>query len=186
MRCHWIAPRFLLICIALVLGAPPSYAQPHFPKVITIHLDYHLEPTDDMVVRLLSLPQQYDDKGYPKKYTADELKELKGDNPKLIGYQGSVDDLKSGQQVRVYLLREVPPPKGNAQPDKSDNAANPDKPDKPKYVAAGQLVGQLTQTGNSNKGMKVRVSYRAWEGTPQPKENARKFLVGMIVILSPP
>src|SRR5262249_19749027 len=105
-RLSWIALSSLLLGTAFVLGNPPKNpAKPHrppaMPKVVTTHIDYELDQTGDMVVRLLNPPVQYDDKGFPKKYTAAELKELKGDNPKLPGYQGDTSDLKTGIQVRV-------------------------------------------------------------------------------------
>jgi hypothetical protein len=164
----------------------------HMPKLITAHLDYQLDPTGDMIVRLMYPPLQYDDKGFPKKYTADELKALKGDNPKLIGYNGDTNDLKTGLQVKVYVVKDPPPAKENPKADKPDNANKPDKPDKPKYIAVGDLTGQLTVAGNSDKGMTLRVSYQTWEGggwRPPANGNqkdAPRLQVGMIVVLSPP
>jgi len=61
---------------------------------------------DDVKVRTLNLPVQYDDKGKPKKaYTAKEKKELKGD-PKLPGYSAGFEDLKVKQIVEVTLVRK--------------------------------------------------------------------------------
>jgi hypothetical protein len=224
MRCHWIALPLLLVCAALVLGAPPKQnPQPkpnppkpppqqqmpawhqnwmpnwnaiarhwngngngNMPKVTTAHVDYQLEPTGDMVVRLMYPPLQYDDKGFPKKYTADELKALKGDNPKMVGYNGDVADLKPNTQVKVYLVKDPPP----AKADKPDNA---NKPDKPKYLAAGEMSGELTQVGSADKGMTLRVSYQTYQGGgwQAPKnagnqKDAPKLQVGMIVVLSAP
>ena len=41
--------------------------------------------------------------GAVRKYTAVELKELKGPNPDLPGYQGEFGELKAGQLVRGPL-----------------------------------------------------------------------------------
>jgi hypothetical protein len=70
-----------------------------------VQQDVRAVPADDMKVRLLQPPDGYDDKGNPKKYTAKELKELKGpDN--LPGYSGTLDDVKSNQLVLVTLARK--------------------------------------------------------------------------------
>ena len=155
----------------------------NMPKPVTAHIDYQLEPTGDMIVRLMSPPLQYDDKGFPKKYTAGELKEMKGDNPKLVGYNGDVNDLKNGLQVKVSVVKDPPPAKEDAKAD---------KPDKPKYVPAGELTGQLTRTGNSDKAMTLRVSYQTWQGAGWRPNNAANpkdtppLQVSMIVVLTPP
>jgi hypothetical protein len=220
MRCrrHWIALPALLVSTAFVLGNPPKPAPPqnkpnppkppphhqmpawhpngmphwngngNMPKPTTAHIDYQLEPTGDMVVRLMSPPLQYDDKGFPKKYTADELKALKGDNPKLVGYQGDANDLKPGIQVKVYLVKDPPAARPAKEGEKADQ---PDKPDQPKYVAAGELTGQLTQVGNTTKEMTLRVSYLTYQGGARPnpgmnQKDAPKLQVGMIVVLAQP
>jgi hypothetical protein len=210
MRCRlsWTALPLLLLCTALVLANPPKQnppkpppphphaGMPHWhgngnmPRPVMAHIDYQLEPTADMVVRLLNPPLQYDDKGSPKKYTAAELKEMKGDNPKLVGYNGAVTDLKTGLQVKVYVVKDPPPTKEDAKKDE----AKADKPDKPKYVPAGELTGQLTQTGNSEKGLTLRVSYQTWQGAGwRPpingganQKDAPTLQVSMIVVLTQP
>jgi hypothetical protein len=67
---------------------------------------------------LLQLPVEFDDKGKPKKYTADEIKALKGDNPKLPGYEGKLENLKVGMLVKVALGR-VPVSSSAADKDKA-------------------------------------------------------------------
>jgi hypothetical protein len=214
MRCRlpWIALPLLLLSTAVVFGnpknppKPPPPPKPHpnqMPKLVTTHIDYELDPTSDLVVRLLNPPVQYDDKGFPKKYTAAELKELKGDNPKLPGYKGDVSDLKTGIQVRVSVVKDPPPPKEDDKKDdkkddtKADKPQKEDKPDakadKPKYIYLGDLTGQLTQTGNSQKGLRLRVTYQTWQAANwrpphnngDPK-NLPKLEVEMIVVLTQP
>ncbi len=69
-----------------------------------VQQDIRAVPADDMKVRLAQPPPAFDDKGHIKKYTAKELKELKGpDN--LPGYTGTLDDVKTGQLVVVHLAR---------------------------------------------------------------------------------
>jgi hypothetical protein len=58
---------------------------------------------DDVKVRSKNPPIAYDDKGNKKKYTAKELKELRGD-AKLPGYAADFNDLKANQVVEVSLV----------------------------------------------------------------------------------
>jgi len=54
----------------------------------------------DAKVRQLKLPLAFDDKGNPRKYTPEELRDLKGTEG-LPGYTADFTDLKPGQIVRV-------------------------------------------------------------------------------------
>jgi hypothetical protein len=83
-----------------------------------IQKDFELTPGPDMKVRVLQLPLDFDEKGKPKKYTAKELKELKGD-PKLPGYTAEPDSLRANQTVLVYLVgKKKPAPKKGEELDK--------------------------------------------------------------------
>ncbi len=62
-----------------------------------------LSAADDMKVRTVLPPVEYDDKGKLKKLTAKELKALKGTDPSLPGFPADFDNLKPGQMVKVYL-----------------------------------------------------------------------------------
>jgi hypothetical protein len=66
---------------------------------------------DDLVVRVLNPPVVFDEKGRVKRYSKKELDELKGPDKKLPGYQASIDDLKEGQLIEVYLYRKPGGPK---------------------------------------------------------------------------
>jgi hypothetical protein len=68
---------------------------------------------DDIQVRTKEPPPQFDDKGNPKRYTAKELKELKGDS-KLPGYTADFDSLKPEQIIVVKLakMKSTPRPRG--------------------------------------------------------------------------
>jgi hypothetical protein len=105
--------------------------------VIRKNVDLDLEPADEMVVRTMFLPEKFDDKGKPKKYTAKELKELRGPDASLPGYSADNDSLKDGQIVTVYLVRKkrVPAikaaPKDKEKKDK-DNEKLWDDDNKPK------------------------------------------------------
>jgi hypothetical protein len=81
--------------------------------------DVRASPADDMKVRLAQPPDAFDDKGNIKKYTAKELKELKGpDN--LPGFTGTLEDVKANQLVLVTLARKPVKP--------ADKPKNGDKP----------------------------------------------------------
>jgi hypothetical protein len=68
--------------------------------------EVELQTTEDLKVRLLHPPAQFDDKGRIKKYTPKELKELKGTDPKLPGYSGDFSDLQTEQIIQVTLVRK--------------------------------------------------------------------------------
>jgi len=68
--------------------------------------DVKVMTADDVKVRTKNPPVAYDDKGNKKKYTAKELKELKGNDPKLPGYSAEFNDLKQNQVVEVSLVRK--------------------------------------------------------------------------------
>jgi len=103
-------------------------------KVVVAHQTYDLDIPADAVVRSMQSPQAYDDKGNPKKYTAAELKELKGDDPKLPGYAADFNTLKTGQIVKVHFGKKKDPAKKDAAKDK-DAAKEKDAP-KEKDAAA--------------------------------------------------
>jgi hypothetical protein len=92
-------------------------------KITREHKDFDLDSTDKVVVRYQDPPVQYDDKGNLIKYTAAELKELRGKNPDLPGYEADFDKLTPGQTVKVTLAK----PKADKEKDK-DAAANNTKP----------------------------------------------------------
>jgi hypothetical protein len=69
--------------------------------------DVEVVPADDVKVRAMQPPVVYDEKGYPKKYTPEELKAMKGD-AKLPGYAADLDSVQPGQVVIAYLARKKP------------------------------------------------------------------------------
>lgn len=87
------------------LGARPNF------RVVQNTRNYELEVDDEVVVRTMQLPPKFDDKGKPTKYTAEEMKELKGDKPGLPGYVSDYDSLKPGQLVTVTFGKKKPAPK---------------------------------------------------------------------------
>jgi hypothetical protein len=90
----------MLHVAATALGSP-AVAQ----QLTTVQKNYTIVVDDDLVVRRLHPLPMFDDKGKPKKPTVEELRKLKGPDPKLKGYQAERADLKPGQIVVVTLAQ---------------------------------------------------------------------------------
>lgn len=100
-------------------------------RLTTKVYDLELTVAPDAKVRIKNVPPRFDAKGQLLKYSADELKELRGDTPedkKLPGYKRDLADLKVGDVVTVTLAQPQPDPR--------------DK-DKSHWVPAGQLTGTV-------------------------------------------
>lgn len=61
------------------------------------------EAADPLKIRIELPPPALDEAGKIKKYTKEELKELKGSDEKEWGYTGNPDNLQPGRIVKVYL-----------------------------------------------------------------------------------
>ena len=64
-----------------------------------------IQADDNMRVRTLLLPVEYDEKGRPRKLTEKEKKALKGPDATQPGYLADFDSLKPGQEVKVFLAK---------------------------------------------------------------------------------
>jgi hypothetical protein len=148
-------------------NAPSPYVLKTDYKDITFHA------AEDVKVRFDKPPAAFDEKGNVKKYTAEELKELKGKDTKLPGYEGSVEKLTVGMPVKITLVRRKAPPKDadkdkpkNPDADKAKDAEKPkdaekakdaDKPTESKTVVNLILVlgdessGTATSPGDKPK-----------------------------------
>jgi hypothetical protein len=91
--------------VGKVTGTDPNEKSFHL-QLVGARQDVKVMTTDDVKVRTKNPPVAYDDKGNKKKYTAKELKELKGNDPKLPGYTAEFNDLKQNQVVEVSLVRK--------------------------------------------------------------------------------
>jgi hypothetical protein len=86
--------------------------QQNLYQVKDVNQDVKLRAAENIKIRLLTPPIDYDDKGNPKKYTPKELDELRGPDKSLPGYGAEFDSLRSGQMVKVYLAKnQNQPPK---------------------------------------------------------------------------
>jgi hypothetical protein len=80
-------------------------------------------------VRTMLLPETFDSKGNPKKYTPKELAELKGKDRTLPGYESSVEGLAAGQTVTLTLaaVSKTPAPAGKKKEDDDAPKASVEK-----------------------------------------------------------
>jgi hypothetical protein len=86
----------------------------------TAFKEFQMEAIDGIVVRRQNPPVEYDDKGNVKKFTKEELEQLKGKDKTLPGYTAAYEDLKAGQMLKVYVAK----PKSDKKDDKAENKAN--------------------------------------------------------------
>jgi hypothetical protein len=96
------------------LSLPTGY---RVDKVKTL---VEFQGSETVKVRTMVLPEQFDDKGKPKKYTREELATLKGKDTHLPGYESSLEKLETGQKLRVrFSPKKAPSTKPKeADPDK--------------------------------------------------------------------
>jgi hypothetical protein len=95
-------------------------------KVVTSKKDVDFRAAEGVKVRTLNPPVAYDEKGNVKKYTREELKELKGKDTSLPGYESSSDRLQTGQSVKVTLSNPKEPSKSDKDKD-ADKDTDKDK-----------------------------------------------------------
>lgn len=82
-----------------------AQAEAQMYELATIEKEVEWAASDEVKVRLRNPPPIFDEKGRAKRYTAKELRELKG-NDKLDGFPAEFSDLKTGQVVTVTLLQK--------------------------------------------------------------------------------
>jgi hypothetical protein len=85
--------------------------------------EIEINAADDVVVRRMNPPQQFDDKGQIKQLTREEKRKLKGPNPRLPGYMATFADLAENQVVTVQLIRKRGRPRIPRKIDEGDAVA---------------------------------------------------------------
>jgi len=89
----------------------------NFPYIqVTKHKDVQLELQDKVIVRRLKMPMEYDDKGFVKEYTKEELDKLHlvdNKDKKLPGLPAKWEDVLVGEKVTLGLtpMKKDPPAK---------------------------------------------------------------------------
>jgi hypothetical protein len=116
------------------------YHQARLYRRLDQHQNLDLQAVDDVQVRVLQLPPVHDEKGKPKKPTADELKELKGPDPKAPGYIANFGNLKPGQIVEITIGKGKV---GGKSPGALSSAASDKKPVDEKVMNLRPLVIQV-------------------------------------------
>ena len=91
-------------------------AQATLYQMQTTTKDVELQTTEEVKVRQANPPEAFDDKGKPKRYTPKELKELKGPDPKVPGYNAEFSDLHEGQYVTISLVKKKDSPAAKLPP----------------------------------------------------------------------
>jgi hypothetical protein len=159
-----------------------AQAQANAVKVVqrTANVDFQIE--ENVKVRTMVLPEAYDDKGNIKKYTPEELKELKGkDN--LPGYESTVAALKPGQVVRILLKHHQAPKPTTTSPAFSQKDADKEKSldkDKDKDLdkdkdTPKEADKNAPREGGTEKKMQVRIIVIVDDGsgTTTPPKNQK-------------
>jgi hypothetical protein len=107
-------------------GGDPN--NPPFVTVTSIK-DYTLDYKENVNVRKMFLPMEYDDMGNIKKYTDKEKEELRGKDKSKPGYEAKLEDLLPTQEIKIYLTPPKPKKKEVAKKDVKD-AKDKDAKDK--------------------------------------------------------
>lgn len=89
---------------SVILSIQTQGYSPQAKRIVSKMEDVELLLKDDVKIRQYNPPEAFDDKGRPKKYTAKELKELKGDDLKSPGYPADFSDLTNQTIVNVTLM----------------------------------------------------------------------------------
>jgi hypothetical protein len=101
-------------------------------KMVTKKKDVDVVMANELQVRVQDPPQEFDEKGKAKKFTAEELKKLKGPG-NLWGYPGEIDKIKPGAILQVFLYKKAKKtvaraaPKGSLLPKKEEGDDDKDK-----------------------------------------------------------
>ena len=98
---------------------------------------YEVRATEDAKVRTQFLPVMFDDRGFVKKLTEKEKKELRG-NTQLPGYPSDFDAIKPGQLVEIYMVKKAPPPPKDKDALKKKKKTDDDPP--PPAITAREFV----------------------------------------------
>lgn len=101
-------------------GVPAGY------KVETVKQEVEFQASETARVRTMVLPEVFDDKGNVKKYTKEELNELKGKDKSAVGYESALEKLEVGMKVRV-VLGPAPAKKEEKDKEKDKDELNAEK-----------------------------------------------------------
>jgi hypothetical protein len=109
--------------------------QQNLYNVVTRYQDVDFQAEENVKVRTMELPEQFDEKGNVKRYTKEELKQLKGKDTNLPGYESNFESLRAGQLIQVTLAEHKTTKKTTTSPspgEAKDKDAKEDKEAKEK------------------------------------------------------
>jgi hypothetical protein len=95
-----------------LLQAKQQMLQAQRSLYTSTNVEIEVQAIDEVVVRTATPREAFDEKGKIKKFTKAELKELRGNNPKLPGYTAVFGDLTADQFIQLSVVRK----KGEAAP----------------------------------------------------------------------
>jgi hypothetical protein len=154
-------------------GVPPGY------KLVSKIRDVEFQtiPDDTVKVRTMFLPEQFDDKGEIKKYTAEEKRKLKGEgaDAKLPGYLSSLEKLEIGQGLKVTLVKRRRPAKKTTS-EKTEAPAKEKEDPAPKEKTEPALKEKGPPEDDGEKKMQVRLIVIVQEApsTPSPGDRPKR------------
>jgi hypothetical protein len=102
-------------------------AQRNLYNVVNRYQDIEFQAEENVKVRTAELPENFDEKGNVKKYTREELRQLKGKDTNLPGYESSFEALKEGQLIQVTLATHQAKKPATAGPGDGKENASLDK-----------------------------------------------------------
>jgi hypothetical protein len=112
--------------------------------------DIEFHAANNMVVRFLSPPVQYDDKGEMKKLSLLDLQEMRGLDPNVPGFAAKASDLQPNQVVRATLRQAKPAPADKPKASSEGDKAKP-APKMEVSMAVIVVADDLTQVKQDNK-----------------------------------
>jgi hypothetical protein len=117
--------------------------------------EIEFQAAENVKVRTMLLPNQFDEKGNPKKFTKEELAALKGKDKTSPGYESSLEQLENGQPVRLVLAAApAKKPADDKEKDKDKDKDDPVAADKRMQVKLIVVLGEATAAGPAPKGKK--------------------------------
>lgn len=73
-------------------------------RIVSTPKEFDLELQDNVSVRTMFLPVEFDDMGNAKKHSKAELAERRGSDSIKPGYAAKIDDVQPGDEATLYLL----------------------------------------------------------------------------------
>ena len=115
--------------------------------------DFEFELAEKVSIRKLNLDLEYDDKGFPKTYTKEELTELRGKDPSKPGYTARLEDLQPAQEIKIYLAAPKKVKAEDAEEKGAKPAAKGENVEKPvvNMIVIIKQTESLLATGDQKK-----------------------------------